>query len=295
MTFPASIIFGCGIKISLIMEKMRGIVVLLIGVMVCIHLSCKKSGQDPAPTETVLGKVFRNGQLQSEYVYNSAKQLEKINQYQVSTGQLQSTVSFHYDNAGRVEQQTNYNAAGKPSSKLTYAADNAGKPLSGEFRALIGPDSGKVTIRYKYEHNKAGLISKEAWHNPITDKEESYRLYFYYPNGNLERYEYYWTLTPTPEIAWEVHYSAARNPVPPSLFERKGYVINFSLYELVAEEIETITFDTPLSNASKYFQQISDRKYNSQGFVTAQTMTTFSMESKTPIEVVEMTYQYSEI
>ena len=277
------------------MEKMHRMVALLIGVMVCIHPSCKKSGPNPAPTETVLSKVFRNGQLQSEYVYDAAKRLEKINQYQVSTGQLQSTVSFHYDNAGRVERQTNYNAAGKPSSELIYAFDDAGKPLSGEFRALIGPDSGKVTIRYKYEHNKAGLISKEAWHNPITDKEESYRLYFYYPNGNLERYEYYWTLTPTPEIAWEVHYSAARNPVPPTLFERKGYVINFSLYELVTEEIETITFDTPLSNASKYFQQISDRMYNSQGFVTAQTMTTFNMESKTPIEVVEMTYQYIEI
>lgn len=160
---------------------------------------------------------------------------------------------------------------------------------------LTGADSGKITIRHRYEYNAEGHISKEAWHDPITDAEESYRIYFYYPNGNLAHYEYYWTLSPSPEKAWKVHYSPAGTPLPPSLYKHRGYIINFSLYELVAEEIQTSVFDTPYGIEGEFLQRISGRTYNDQGFVTEQVVTDIDIPSGNSKEVLKMTYEYIEI
>ena len=179
--------------------------------------------------ETVLSMVFQNGKLASEYLYNSDSRLERINQYDPATGQLLNFVAFDYNNRGYVERRTGHTIGGKATSELVFFNDSNGKPISSELRPLTGADSGKMTIRYRYEYNAEGYISKEAWHDPITDAEDSYRLYFYYPNGTLEHYEYYCTLNPTPEKAWELHYLPAGRPLPQSLYKHKGYDISFSL------------------------------------------------------------------
>lgn len=247
------------------------------------------------PTETVLSKVFLDGKLESEYVYNSDRQLERILQYDGSNGQLKNYVKFEYDTRGNLQRHISCNADGKATSMTQYLKDADGKFVSSEFMTLSGTDSGKVIYRHTYEYNSDGYVSKETWNDPDTDEEESYRTYSYYPNGNLEQYEYYWMLVPAPEKAFEVRYSPAGRPLPESLSWRRGYPLNFSLYLLVAEQIQYETFDTALEPTGEYHQVITGRTYNNEGFVTGQVMTYKYILPAKPDEVVKMNYEYLKI
>jgi len=258
-------------------------------------MSCK---DDPAPSvsvETVLSKVFVDGQLEREYKYNSGKQLEQMLQYKTTTGQLTSYVEFEYDTRGFLQNETAYNSDGKPTGRTQYLKDADGRFISSEYRPLVGTDSGKVTSRKTFEYNEKGLISKQAWNDPDTQEEESYQVYFYFPNGNLERYEYFWTVAPVPEKAVEASYSPAGQPLPESLSRLMASPINLSLYNFVAEKIEYEIFDTALASAAEYHELITDRVYDNDGFVTEQTITSKYIAPASPDDVIKMTYEYKKI
>lgn len=259
--------------------------------VLCIT-ACK---DDPGPSlsgETVLNKEFLDGILESEYEYNSDKQLERILEYDLSTGQLDYFVKFEYDTKGYLQNHIVCDADGKATSRTQYQKDSDGKFTGSELMTLTGVDSGKVIYRYTYEYNNEGYVSKQTWHDPDTNVEESYSVYFYYPNGNLERYEYYGKVAPTPEKFFEVRYSPAGQALPESISKRRGYPMNFDLYPLVAEQIQYEIFDTPQEPSSEYHELITGRIYNSEGFVTEQIVTYKYILPAEPDEVIKMNYEY---
>lgn len=265
-----------------------------LAVVLCIT-SCNDETKPALPKETVLSKVFQDNKLELEYQYNSNKQLEQIRDFELLTGQLNYFSKFEYDTRGFLQNLTSYDASGKATSTSQYLKDSDGKFISSEFITLIGADSGKVVHRHKYQYNKAGHISKQAWHNADTDAEESYTAFFYYPSGNLERYEYYWTVNPSPKKSYEVRYVPDGQPLPESISERRGYPINFDLFRLVADKIEYELFDTALGTTSEYQEVISNRIYNSRGFITEQTITYKYILPEKPDKVINMKYEYIEI
>lgn len=285
-------LFGTVNQIIMRMTLFKTPVVLLAVLSVT---ACKDDPGLSLPTETVLSKEFRDGTLVSEYKYNSDKQLEQILGYDESTEQLEYFVKFEYDARGYLQQHIVCNADGKATSRTQYQIDPDGKFISSEFITLAGADSGKVIIRHTYEYNSEGYLSKDTWQDPDTEVEESYRVYFYYPNGNLERYEYYWTLVPAPEKAFEVRYSPAGQPLAESVSRRRGYPMNFDLYPLVAEQIQYETFDTAYGASGEYHKLITGRMYDSEGFVTEQTMTYNYILPANPDEVIKVNYTYIKI
>lgn len=264
--------------------------------VLCIT-SCKDDPEPKPslPSEMVLSKVFRDGKLEFEYRYSESKQLEQIREYELSTGLLVYFTEFQYDNRGFLEKEVGYNENEKAISSKKYLKNGSGQFLSSDFIPLVGDDSGQVTTRYKFEYNKAGYISKESWYDPETDTEKSYRSYYYYPNGNLERYEYYWSVVPAPEKAFETRYSSAGQTLPENIYKHRGYAINFWMYYFVAEKIEYEIFDSALSPAGEYHEVIGDRIYNSQGLITAQTITYKYILPAQPDEVISITFEYIEI
>src|SRR5690606_39139821 len=154
---------------------------------------------------------------------------------------------------------------GGATSERTYIKDGDGKFIAIEFKTLYGVDSGKVTIRYKIEYNANGLVSKYSWNDPVTDKEQAYRLFFYYPNGNLKRYEYYSYDTGVDGKAYEEIYSPAGKTPPENIVKHKIYPVNFLVYLFTAEKIQYKSFDWSYFEPGESEQVISERKYNSQG------------------------------
>lgn len=279
---------------QIVMKKIflkTGIVLFMVP---CV-LSCK---DDPGPslaTETVLSKVFVDGELEKEYLYNSDKQLDQIREYDGPTGQLKHYTKFEYDARGDLQNEISYNADGKVTGRNEYLKDSDGKFISSERVTLTGADSGKVITRHTYEYDEEGYISKQTWLDLDTQEEESYRAFFYHANGNLKSYEYYWSLIPTPEKAFEVRYRPEGRPLPESISKQRGYPINLSLYLLVAEQIEYETFDTALATTGEYHELISGRIYDNEGFVTEQTITYKYLLPVKPDEVVKMNYEYIKI
>ena len=278
----------------IVMKKTSFQLSFMLLTILCIT-ACKDDSEPSLPKEMVLSKVFRDGKLELGYRYNANQQLEQIREYNKSTGLMSYYSEFQYDTRGFLQNEISYDAEEKPTSNKKYLKNNSGQFLSCELIPLTGADSGKVTIRYKYEYNNEGYISKESWYDPETDTEDSYRQYYYYPNGNLEHYEYYWTLVPSPEKAFEVRYSSASQVLPENISKHRGYPINFNLHLFVAEKIEYKTLDSGLGPASEYHELISDRVYNSQGLITEQTITTSYIFPEQPDNVVHMMYEYDEI
>lgn len=274
-------------------ELLTTAVLILIGIASC------KNDPEPLPLEevkeTVLSKVFVDGKLEQEFLYNADKQLAQIDVYNLTTGVISFSTQFEYDNSGLLQKEISLNAEGKPTSHKQYTKNADGEFVSSQFKVLTGADSGKVTILNKFFYNEAGLLNKESWHDPETEEEESYRTYLYYPNGNLERSEYYWGANLETEKTYEVRYSPAGNALPESISRRRGYPVHFTLYMLVAEKIESENFDTPVSTPYESHQVISDRVFNEEGLVTKQTVTHKHILPEKPDEVVEMMYEYIEI
>lgn len=255
-------------------------------------VSCK---DDPDPSRsmvTVLSKEFRDGKLELEYQYNSNRQLEKIIGYDVSTGQMEYYMKFEYDTRGYLQNEIGHNADGKATGRTQYQKSSDGKFIGSELMVLTGVDSGTVAVRYTYEYNDQGYISKMTWHDPDTGDEESFMDYSYYTNGNLESYEYYLVGGASPEKAFAVKYSPAGDPLTDDISKRRGYPLNLDLYKLVAEEIHYELFDTWLSSPGEYDELITDRVYDSEGFVTEQTITTKYILPAQPDDVIKMKYEY---
>ncbi len=268
-------------------------VLILIGIV-----SCKNDPEPSLPEEvkeTVLSKVFVDGKLEQEFLYNADGHLAQIDVYNLTTGEVSFSTQFEYDNSGLLQNEISLNAEGKPTSHKLYTKNADGEFVSSQFKVLTGTDSGKVTIINKFQYNEAGLLSKESWHDPETEVEESYRSYSYYANGNLERSEYYWGANPETKKTYEVRYSPAGQALPESISKRRGYPVHFTLYMLVAEKIESENFDTPISNPYESHQVISDRIFNEEGLVTKQTVTYKYILPEKPDEVIEMMYEYIEI
>lgn len=264
-------------------------------VAVLCTIACADDPAASPPTETVLSKKFHDGKLVSEYEYNSDKQLERILEYDDSNGELKHYTKFEYDTRGYLQTHIAVNADGEATSKTQYLKDTDGKLIGSDLVILTGTDSGKVVSRHKFEYNEEGYVRTDTWLDLDTDEEESYREFFYYPNGNLERYEYYGTVVPVPEKDFEVRYSPAGRPLPESLSVRKAYPINLSLYLLVAEQIQYETFDTTLGTVGEHHELISDRVYDDEGFVIEQTVTYKYILPVKPDEVVKMNFEYKKI
>ena len=277
-----------------IMMKKTSFLLSFMFIVICIT-ACKDDSEPALPKEMVLSKVFRDGKLELEYRYNADKQLEQIREYDKSTGLLDYYNEFQYDTRGFLQNEITYNADEKPTSTKKYLKNNNGQFVSSEFIPLTGADSGKVTTRHEFEYNKEGYISKHSWIDPETDTEESFQSFYYYPNGNLEYYEYYLALEPSPEKVSEVRYSPASQLLPENIGKRGGYPINFDLLLLVAEEIKYKILDSAWGPASEYHELISDRVYNGQGLVIEQTMTYKYILPEKPEQIIYFTFEYMEI
>lgn len=265
--------------------------------MLCTMISaCLISCNDDAGPagEIVLSKTYFDGVLETEYVYEN-RRLAVTRSYNISTGDLQGYTAFEYDSRGFLESSTYFNATGEPTSKRVYLKNGDGSFTQEDVIKLSGANAGEVTTRFRYEYNKAGYISKRSRHDPETDKEESYSTFFYYENGNRERYERYSTVSAIAEKELEVRYAATARVLPESISKRSGYPINFELDLLATEQIVYEFFDTGQGPAWEYHEVVSGRTLDEKGFITGQTITYKYITPESPDEVFVRKYEYEEI
>jgi hypothetical protein len=264
---------------------------LLILIVTGFFITCKKD-KSPATKETVLSKIILNNIMVSEFLYSSQKRLERINSYDEKTGKFEYATAFEYDTDGNMIRENQYSSTNKLSAQVNYTYVPGGKLRQHEYKSLSGADSGQITNRVKYSYDGAGRISQRAWVDLVTDVVETTTDLTWYNNNNLKSSSTYYYYN-GPELQWKSEYSDG-NPLPASLVTRRGYPVNFLLFDLVTNEIHSKSYNNGSVNLERK-ETFSDRKYDNNGFLLRQTISMKSLKPVLPVEVIEAQYEYIQL
>jgi hypothetical protein len=255
-------------------------------------ITCKKDKSPSSPKETVLSKIILNNIIVYEFLYSPQKHLERINSYDEKTGKFEYAAAFEYDADGNMFRENQYSSTNKLVAQVNYALVPGGKIRQHEYKSLSGADSGQITNRVKYTYDGAGRISQRAWVDLVTDAVETTTDFTWYNNNNIKSSSafYYYN---GKELQWKTEYTDG-NALPTSLVTRKGYPVNFLLFELVTTEKHSTSYNNGSVNL-EIKETFSDRKYDNNGFLLRQTISRKSLKPVLPVEVIEAQYEYIQL
>lgn len=259
---------------------------------VFIFSSCKKD-KNNGPPVTAISKIFENSKLTTEFIYDGKKMIRE-NNYDEITGLLQYATGFEYDAGGKMITERQYNKNDKLAAIVNYFRTANGRLEKHEYKPLSGADSGKVTVRVKYNYDLSGRISKQSWVNLITDKVYTTSELKYYSNGNLKSSSVFYHNNMGPEPEWKIEYSPAGDTMVQNLPTFKAYPTDFRMPDFSATEQRFYQYDD--GAVEKEINIVfSNRKYNSKGYITEQTITIKNILPAAPAEVKQMRYEYTDL
>jgi len=247
--------------------------------------SCKK---DKPAKEKALSKVFQDGALLYEFLYSSQKKMVRLNEYDQSSGMVDYASTFEYDASGHMVLVYEWNKAGKKTAKAIYSW-NADKCEQQDYMPLSGTDSGKITVRIKYDYDTGGRLTKEGWVDVQTGVPLNANELTYYDNGNIRASSDY-NYSPGPVLQFRLEY-AAGDPVPASLLKFKAYPIDYMLFDFTAPEQRFYQYNGVGAVTNQTSQVFSNRQFD-QGYVLEQTQTIKKVIPAGPELVRQWRYEY---
>lgn len=245
---------------------------LFILISAALLAACKK--ESSGPKEVLLKKAYVDGVPESEFVYNSDGQMteEKIYQNNMGVVALAYRYEYHYDNNGNPLEALAYNM---PENILTgrhiFTLDGQGKIARNSIWNTSGADSGKLSFHIDNDY-KEGHVIKQTWRTE-DEEEVSYRTIGYYPNGNMRTSESYWVSGGVAEKKWGSSYGPSDTTLPASFYRIKAYPVNFYYPYLLSSYMKHFSYDNG-NVETETLELVSDRKYNSKGLITEETITT---------------------
>ena len=264
-------------------------VFLLIAIIAALA-GCKK--HDSAPPKFLLTKVIRNGQVEEEYVHDKRPQLIEVISYSFGNGTASTSRNkFLYDANGKLKESNVYALnATQPTSKWVYKVDGAGRMTRMSSYSLSGVDSGKLSTHIDNEFNANDRVTQQVWRDE-KEKATSSRQMSYYANGNMKTVEAYFLGGLVANKFYTVNFGPSDTTLPASFFQVNAYPVNFYYNELICPYMTTYTYEN--NQLKQEIKEImSDRKYNAQGLVVQQTITTKKVKPTGPDEVRMMQYEY---
>lgn len=272
---------------------MKKTIFYLSAVLVSFFLlpGCKKNSSAPQEKEYLLSKVYHNGKLEYSYEYNDKNQLSKITGYDVLSGKTDYFQEFYYDRKN-IKAIHSFDGNGKATGIQKFSSDLAGNITKSDFIDVTGADSGEVVNRITYTWDKKGHLIKETWADLLSGKPTSYRANTWYDNGNLKSSTTYGSVNPD-VLWWSTEYSPG-NALPESLAGHTGYLINFEYYYLVSEEVHN-KIEASGGGPKENIEKMSKRKYNEQGLLTEQTISTENITPALLSAQYSKKYDYIEV
>lgn len=263
----------------------------LILVLWCavIFAACKKNSS--SHHTIFLSKIILNGEVEEEYIYNSAGQLTEEKSY--SNGIVNYNYRYSYDANGNPKEMIYYKMPeNKASGKYVYTVDGQGRTTRWAIYSMGGGGSWEFSTYIDLDYDGKGQLAKESWKDE--DEELStYSTFGYYPNGNMRFNEVYYNYGPAPTKEWGSSYGPSDTALVAALGQVKALPVNFYLPYLVSPYINHYTYDNG-DVSEEYHEVMSARQFNEWGLVTQQTITTKYIKPVKADEVVMMQYEYVE-
>lgn len=261
------------------------IIVLFLG-------ACKKSGSPSSPKEIQLAKVFVDDKLESEFIFNSDKQLKEERYFK--NNDLSGVTKYTYNAQGYLTESNSYKMPEKEQNgRNVYTVNGAGRIARNAVYDNSGDGFNKLNFYIDHEYDANGRCTKQIW-KPDEMTVSTTRENHYYPNGNLRVYEVFYHHSGSPEKQWSVSYNNSDSTLPVSFYNIKAYPVNYYYPYLLSSVIEGVTYDDGNID-QKYQEIITDKKYNKRGLLSEAKVTTKYLMPVKPDYVRTLKFEYVEL
>jgi hypothetical protein len=253
--------------------------------------ACKKNTS--SPKQILLSKVFVDGNIETENIYNSEGQLKEAKYYSDHLGfwEISNLTVYSFDANGKLTESLSYNMPeNELSSHSIFTLNGQGSIIRNSIYNT--PDSGKLSFHVDHDYNGDGRCIKQIWKG---EDEEAFttRNIGYYPNGNMRTSEVFYQYGVTSEKKWGSSYGPSDTTLPASFYNVKAYPVNYYYSYLTSQYINHYTYDDG-AVTTEYKELISARRFNSKGLVTQETITTKHIKPVKPDEVRVLKFEYVE-
>ncbi len=261
----------------------------LILSLIIFSVACKKDRTKATDHGIAISKIFENDALLTEFEFDANHKIVRETWYE-SDGSFKYRIQYAYDPYGYLSISAGVDQQGKVYEQTFYSRNVSHQVLKHELKSLSGNDSGKITTRIKYEYGIDGLLKSQTWVDIVTDKPYNTREFSRYADGSLNNVSVYY-YSPGKSKQWQNDFSIGTDTIPRSL-------INFNIYPYDSRIAD-------LESASSRFQSFSgalvtkevkmtytNRVYNTEGYLTSQTITRKQIVPSELLETSKMVYQY---
>lgn len=269
--------------------KITALFCLTIGIY---FASCKKDKSQP---DRLLSKVFRDGQLQHEYVYDTDKKVVRKNRYNVGQGQsnLAGFRLYNYNSDGLVSDITDFTASSQFSDKVSIVYD-VNKRVS---RLNQKKSDNSITFYYVFEYDGGNKLAKYSLYSQSNDEKTVDAQFTYTAGGFLSKIIRRSFINGAP-----VKLDSATFSVDKQLPRHWNYYemllvfsSNFSdriFLDMVTNSSFYYRYDAPPQKTDRVF---AEKAYDDKGYLVKQLMTTKAVDvGPATITNTELSYEYIE-
>jgi hypothetical protein len=270
---------------------MKKILLILLTVACCY--ACKK---DSSPDKKLLlSKVYEDGLLKLEYLYDSDKKPQRRNSYSTGTGQsvFNGFRLYQYAN-GLPKEVSDYNKDNQFYNRYTLQYDVNNRPTRLDYYN----SANTLVLYYTLDYNVNGKISGYTATNVATNKKSLEGQFTYDQHGQvagINRYNFIGLV--------KTKYDSTT-----FVFENKAFPDWWSYYEIIPiiglPNGDKTFFDMHCTSSFYYYvdappsiseMAYSNKKYNNEGLITEQQVSRTSTNIGAPVvTLIQKTYEYTE-
>jgi hypothetical protein len=266
---------------------------LLLFAVNCFQ-SCKK--ESGGGKTVLLSKVYRNGLLENEYLYDAQKRPYRMNRYSISQGQssLVGYQQYLYNGNGQIREVDYFDKGNEIQQVLTLTYS-----LNGELTRLNdGSENGSLLQYYIFQYNADGTLSRFEIKSGATNKVQSEAIYSYADNKKLAKQIRNSTKNGSMALLDSTTYSTGKAlPSHWSYFEMLPVIGLLSFNRLFFDMMLDGSFSYRVSaTPEKNTYSFTNKVYNSGGYLINQRIA-LKTEHIGPVITTndELTYEYVEL
>lgn len=262
--------------------------------LIVLFVSCNKNIKDtqPPPESKVvrLSASYTNDTLREKFYYGANKKIQKY-EYYGSDGSIALTRTYEYNNEGNITKRFIGN------SYSLYDVNTSAQIT--RIRYYDAAENFDYSRKYEYNPSGKKQLVRDATVTPIGN-EQSFRLFTYPGNLQIEEKGYSISAAGAEVLGYKVNYLLADEAGQELIFNDLHQSmslpgVNEGIAEIAGRQIEYFIYNAvgAVSSHSKYI--MSNRIYNSKGYVTSQSITYLKLIPAAPLSIKKIRYEYIDL
>jgi hypothetical protein len=251
--------------------------------------SCKKEGSG-GDDKWLLSKVYFNGLLDNEYIYNTSGRLIRVIYY--STGGGTSTLStsqlYEYNADGTVKEIRNFSSEYKPTKRLVYTYSQGRITRMDEASIFTGSADLSIMDFYEIFSYDANGLLKNIVRRHADHSNHSRKEFTYDDQGKLATASMLLEVDDEMEIKEYIEVNAGAKAMPAHWKENLITPTDYQWYDLmIPSKKYTSYWSVPAGTL--HIWSYTDRQYNDDGYVVKQIE---KLEAYGAVNTNERTFEY---